>query len=77
MRGNARHIISDADGARHRRNMQNARRGFHFRVIHGRIGSAEINRFCRDVFDAAAGADRLVIDGNAGFGFIFLKPLLI
>ena len=72
-----RHVVCDADGSRDGRNVQDAGRGFHFGIVHGRVGRAEVYGFGGDVFNAAAGTDGLVVDGDACFLLVFLEPLLI
>ena len=43
----------------------------------GRVGRAEVNHMAGDVLDAAAGADGLVVDLNAGLLLVFLEPFQV
>ena len=46
-------------------------------VSHGRVRCAEIDGLVLDSFDAAAGADRLIIDLNLRQLRVFVEPLLV
>ena len=48
-----------------------------FRRVHGRIRRAEVYRMGRDVLDAAAGADGLIIHLCARRVLVFLKPFQV
>jgi hypothetical protein len=64
-RGHARHLEHRHHAADHRRELRQAELFQFFRLQRG-IGGAEVHRACLDLGDAAAGADRLVVDLLAG-----------
>src|SRR4051812_15333414 len=61
--GRARQVVGDHNRTGDRWNVQQfARRALQVFVAHWAVGSAEVNRLRNDLFLAAAGADRLVVE---------------
>ena len=72
-------VVSNDDRAEHCRNMHDlSRRGLEIFIAHRRIRGAKIYRLFLELLDAAARADRLVIDLNVGMNFsVLTQPFLI
>jgi hypothetical protein len=72
----ARDVDDRHDAAEHRRELDEAAL-LEVLALEGRVGGAEIDRFGLDLADAAARADRLVVQARAGFLAIGLGPFRI
>src|SRR5713226_9749511 len=74
-------VVGGNYGAHHRGKMQNPGAmlilvGLELLVVHGAIGGAEIHGAFGDLLDAAAGADRLIVDLKIGVPLVvFVEPL--
>src|SRR6266404_2167874 len=74
----ARRVVDDDHRAHHRRDVLDAGRLQQLLAAHGSVGSAEVHRLLGDLLDAAARADRLVVDLHARVRLVVLaEPLRI